>query len=125
MEMVKHGILTLEEARHHEDKNVILRAVGTQPAVEIEISEPFPLITGDEFLLCSDGLTDMLSDEEIEATWLKANDIYSIGEELIELAKQKGGHDNITVGIVYLSPNGKNVTGETVRVTREIGGLAE
>lgn len=120
MEMVKCGVLSMEEARHHDDKNVILRAVGTQPTVEVEVSAPFAVETGDEFLLCSDGLSDMVEDTEIRQIWLSTHDAYSTAEMLISKAKQHGGHDNVTVGIIRVAAaetaaaaNGK------VRVTRE------
>lgn len=120
MEMVKHGIISLEEARHHEDKNVILRAVGTQAQVEVEISEAFPVEAGDEFLLCSDGLCDMLDDEEIRQIWAANRNVHEACEKLIEEAKQRGGHDNITVGIVRVAAAGETESVDSVKVTREI-----
>lgn len=120
MEMVKYGIISMEEARNHEDKNVILRAVGTQPVVEVEVSEIFAIEANDQFLLCSDGLCDMLTDEEILQTWRLAEDIHTAGERLINEAKNRGGHDNITVGIVRVSPQGEAQTSRNVRVTREV-----
>lgn len=102
MEMVKLGVLSMEEARNHDDKNVILRAVGTQPKVEIEITPEFKVETNDEFLLCSDGLTDMLSDEEIHYIWANAEDVHQASENLINKAKENGGHDNVTVAIVKI-----------------------
>lgn len=120
MEMVKFGIISMEEARHHDDKNVILRAVGTQPTVEVEISEPFSVAGGDTFLLCSDGLNDMLEDSEIHQLMTSETDVHTIGEKLIERAKQNGGHDNITVGIVRLDSENQVETSRSVRATREI-----
>lgn len=119
MEMVKHGVLTMEQARNHEDKNVILRAVGTQEAVEVEVSEEFSALPGDIFLLCSDGLSDMLDDTEIEGILQKGGDPHSAGEELISAAKANGGHDNITVGIVRMLDGGVAGNGD-VRITREV-----
>lgn len=120
MEMVKYGIISMEEARNHDDKNVILRAVGTQPAVEVELSESFTVEASDQFLLCSDGLCDMLTDDEILQTWAAAADVHAAGENLIEAAKERGGHDNITVGIVRVSAEGEMQTSRNVRITREI-----
>lgn len=120
MEMVKYGIISMEEARNHDDKNVILRAVGTQPAVEVEVSELFSVEEDDEFLLCSDGLCDMLDDREILQIWLAAEDVHSAGENLIHEAKERGGHDNITVGIVRVAASGGMEISQNVRVTREI-----
>lgn len=121
MEMVKQGILSFEEAHTHEDKNIILRAVGTQPKVEAEVSEPFPVEPGDKFLLCSDGLSDMVEDQEISEVWLAAKgDIHAAVERLIELAKTRGGHDNVTVGIVRVAEANEIETSRRVKVTREI-----
>ena len=123
MEMVKYGIISMEEARNHDDKNVILRAVGTQPTVEVEVSDPFTVEANDQFLLCSDGLCDMLTDEEILQTWRSSSDVHTAGERLINEAKKRGGHDNITVGIVRVSAQGEAEASEKVRVTREVKAL--
>lgn len=120
MEMVKYGIISMDEARHHDDKNVILRAVGTQLSVEVEVSEQFEVEPDDEFLLCSDGLCDMLGDEEIRKLWVENRDVHTACEQLIEQAKRRGGHDNITVGIVRVAAQNEMETGGSVKVTREI-----
>ena len=123
MEMVQLGIISFDEAQHHEDKNIILRAVGTQPTVEVELSDPFPVEAGDEFLLCSDGLSDMADDEEIRRIWMGSPDIHAAAERLVALAKQGGGNDNITVGIVAVEPDNKAQVARKVPATREIGAL--
>jgi protein phosphatase len=119
MEMVKHGIISMEEARDHDDKNVILRAVGTQKQVEVDVSEPFAVEVGDTFLLCSDGLNDMLTDAEMHAILIAEPDIHTACEKLIEAAKQNGGHDNITAGIVRISESEPQASA-SVKITREI-----
>jgi len=106
MEMVKLGLITMDEARHHEDKNVILRALGTAPEVEVSTLKPFRARAGDKYLLCSDGLYDLVPDEEIGRELSAAEDIHAAGERLIAIAKARGGHDNITVGILELAPEG-------------------
>ena len=106
MEMVRHGLISKEEARTHEDKNVILRALGTTPEVEVATSEPFAVREGDRLLLCSDGLHDLVTDDEIGRTLAGAGDLHAASQQLIELAKSRGGHDNITVGIVGVVPPG-------------------
>lgn len=123
MEMVKQGIISMAEAHNHDDKNIILRAVGTQPTVEVEVSKPFYVEARDEFLLCSDGLCDMVDDTEMREVWLGADDIHAAGEQLIDLAKTRGGHDNITVGIVRVAAANEVETSRKARVTREIGVL--
>lgn len=121
MEMVKQGIISMAEAHTHDDKNIILRAVGTQPKVEAEVSELFQVEDGDEFLLCSDGLSDMLEDAEISQVWLNSKkDIHAAVEQLIQLAKDRGGHDNVTVGIVRVAQANEVETSRRVKVTREI-----
>jgi PPM family protein phosphatase len=120
MEMVKLGLITMEQARHHEDKNVILRALGTTPEVEVTMLEPFSARVGDQYLLCSDGLYDLVPDDEIERELSAAGDIHAAGERLITLAKARGGHDNITVGIAAVVPaNGGGAEAVDLRATRE------
>jgi serine/threonine protein phosphatase PrpC len=119
MEMVHLGLITLEEARHHEDKNVIIRALGSQPEVEVSVwKKPFPVREGDRFLLCSDGLSDLVGDEEIKQAVL-AGDSHSSSENLIALAKARGGHDNVTVGILTIE-SAANLVATTARATREV-----
>jgi len=118
MEMVKAGLITLEQARHHPEKNVILRAMGSHPEVEVTTwQEPFPVRAGDRFLLCSDGLYDLVEDEEIKGIVMLGAP-QTACESLIALAKERGGHDNITVGIVSLKAEGEPDT-RAVPKTRE------
>jgi protein phosphatase len=120
MEMVKRGIINMEQARHHEDKNVIVRALGTNPEVEISVwANPFSVRLGDQFLLCSDGLYDLVEDSEIRSIALAANDTQAACETLIETAKKRGGYDNITVGVVRIAPPNK-VKPTNLRETREL-----
>ena len=121
MEMIKLGIISKEEARTHEDKNVILRALGTSPEVEVSTLKPFTVRVGDYYLLCSDGLYDLVRDEEIASTLLEAKDINAAAARMIELAKERGGHDNITVGIIAIMPQNTGVAGAGgMRPTREV-----
>jgi protein phosphatase len=118
MELVKRGLLTREQARHHPDKNVILRALGSHSEVEISVwNEPFPIRGGDRFLLCSDGLYDLVEDQEIMEAVL-ASDSNSACAGLITLAKDRGGYDNITVAVVGIGVDG-NSRGNDIRQTRE------
>ena len=121
MEMVKNGIINLAEARRHTDKNVILRALGTGPDVEVSIwEESLPVREGDQFLLCSDGLSDLVEDAEIEQSVVSAaGDPHAACESLIAKAKERGGHDNITVGIIGIKPAGHTPT-KRPRATREV-----
>lgn len=119
MEMVKLGIISVEQARHHEDKNVIVRALGTAPEIEVSLwDSPLTVRDGDRFILCTDGLYDLVEDKEIRDLILSATDDHTASEGLINIAKRRGGHDNITVGIVSVRPAGFVETRE-VRQTRE------
>ncbi len=107
MELVKKGVLSSQDARRHPDKNIILRAVGSHSEVEVSTwQEPFPVHGGDTFLLCSDGLYDLVEDEEIRKAVIR-DEPRQASENLVELAKERGGHDNITVGIVKVKPQNK------------------
>lgn len=119
MEMVRQGLLSLEDAWNHEDKNIILRALGTQPIVETEVSNFFEVVAGDEFLLCSDGLSDMLTDAEIRQVWINSKDVHTACENLIARAKENGGHDNITVGVIGIAPENEIAPQRVVPTTRE------
>jgi PPM family protein phosphatase len=96
VELVESGILTPEEAERHPQRSAITRAVGTEPTVDIDAfsvdAEP-----GDLFLICSDGLTDMLTADELEAILEKAGDPKRAAEALVAAANARGGEDNITV----------------------------
>ena len=123
-EMVKMGLITKEQARTHEDKNVILRALGTSPEVEVSTVEPWRVEVGDRYLLCSDGLYDLVLDEEIAAALTGAGDVHAAGERLIETAKERGGHDNITVGIIAIMPEGTAAAeAQDAPTTREVEAL--
>jgi PPM family protein phosphatase len=123
MEMVKQGMLSLEEARHHPEKNVILRALGSHAEVEVTSwQRPFPLKTGDRFLLCSDGLYDLVEDNEILET-ASSEDSHEACGKLISMAKDRGGYDNITVAIVSVLPPGSEDV--TVRETRQIKAIQD
>jgi protein phosphatase len=94
--LVEEGLLTPEEARHHPRKNIILRAVGIDPLVAPDIlkGEAF---NHDIFLLCSDGLTDMVDDCAIRDTLVSKKALDHKAESLIEAALAAGGKDNVTV----------------------------
>jgi serine/threonine protein phosphatase PrpC len=102
MELVKDGVITAEQASHHPDRNVLLRALGPSPQVEVAVWEQaMPVRDGDAFILCSDGLHDLVGDNEISAAaiTLPSRDACA---HLIGLARERGGYDNISVGILKL-----------------------
>ncbi|MBR2916938.1 MAG: Stp1/IreP family PP2C-type Ser/Thr phosphatase [Clostridia bacterium] len=97
--LVDSGAITPEEARNHPEKNIITKALGTEPMEEYDIYE-FPVREGDRILLCSDGLTDMIYDEDIKNIVLSPLSPEEILSALVEKAKENGGRDNITVVLI-------------------------
>jgi serine/threonine protein phosphatase PrpC len=95
-DQIDQGLITAEQARTHSMRNVILRAVGVRPSPALDTLRG-PVYTGDLFLLCSDGLTDMVSDEEIDQVLALEGDLGLKTEHLVDMAKKAGGKDNITV----------------------------
>lgn len=90
------GLITDAEARNHPHRNIILRAVGVDERFTVDIVSG-KVGPGDCFLLCSDGLTDMVDDPAIEDVLSRCLDISQQVENLIDLARSAGGDDNITV----------------------------
>ena len=101
--LVEQGILTPEQARYHPQRNVIRQAVGVaDPSEPLEPDiETFPLQEGDLYLLCSDGLTDLVDDAEIEAI-LRDEPPTRAAWRLVDRALANGGRDNITVVLVQI-----------------------
>ena len=98
-EMVRMGGIDREAARKHPDKNIITRAIGARDTIEIDFFHE-ELKSGDIVLMCSDGLTNMLEDEEIGRILRSQGTIEERAEELIEAANQNGGRDNIAVIVI-------------------------
>ena len=100
-EMVRLGGIKPEEAKHHPDKNIITRAIGAKADVEVDFYE-HRLKRGDIILMCTDGLSNMVEDEELFHIVQGGRDIVESGQALIEAAKENGGTDNI--GVVLIEP---------------------
>lgn len=98
-EMVRMGGIDREAAKHHPDKNIITRAIGARDTIEIDFFNE-ELKNGDIVLLCSDGLTNMLEDEEIGRILKGKGSLEERAEKLIEAANNNGGKDNIAVIII-------------------------
>jgi len=98
-EQIKAGMITPEEAKHSRYKNIITRSVGFEEEVQVDVmgvvAEP-----GDTFLLCSDGLANMLEDKELHEVVRSAESLEAIPRRLVDFANERGGDDNITVIVV-------------------------
>ena len=97
-QMIDSDMLTPEEAKNHPKKNVITKSLGREGEVEPDISEPIELHKADKFILCTDGLTNYVKDEDIFAI-ASSNPPQQAAGKLVDLANEKGGSDNITVQI--------------------------
>jgi serine/threonine protein phosphatase PrpC len=100
-EQVKRELLTKEEAQKSEMKNLLTRALGATPEVDVDFAE-LTLTDGDILILCTDGLSSMVSDDDILSVMLSSNDPTASCERLIDMANKNGGKDNITVITGYI-----------------------
>jgi protein phosphatase len=102
-EMVRRGAMTREEAKNHPDKNIITRAVGTEDDIKIDFFRA-ELKKGDLVLMCTDGLTNMVQDEEILERLTKVREgkatLEEMVSEFIDFANLRGGMDNISVVLI-------------------------
>ncbi len=102
--LLESGVLRKEELSSHPQKNLITRSIGPHPAVEVDL-ERGEAHEGDVFLLCSDGLTDVVSDENIRSILSDLGKTpQEIGDTLVATANLHGGPDNVTVVVVRLAP---------------------
>ena len=98
-ELVATGHISEDEARNHPRRNIITRALGIEPDVKVDWWT-LPLIRGDRFLLCSDGLVDEVADPDIAETLVNFDDPQAAAQRLVDQANEAGGRDNITVIVV-------------------------
>jgi serine/threonine protein phosphatase PrpC len=99
--MVDQGLMTVEEARVATNRNIITRAVGLDVGVHVEVQEVAHQ-PGDRYLLCSDGLTDMLDHGELQSLWDKhrGGPMEALAEHFVDAAVVAGGYDNVSVVLV-------------------------
>lgn len=97
-EMVEKGDLTAQEAKTHPQKNIITRALGVEPSIRVDFSE-IPVGEGDRLLICTDGLTNYLDEDQI-FRFSQELGAQELTEKLVALAKSAGGGDNITVVVL-------------------------
>ena len=102
-ELVDRGFYSQEEAQRSTNRNYVTRALGVEANVEVEVQE-IEVQKGDYFLMCSDGLPDMVEDEDFHLTISTfANDVRTVGEQLIKLTNDNGGRDNVSVILVRVA----------------------
>ena len=133
-ELRRQGRLTDEQAEEHPQRSIITRALGPEPKVNVD-TMTVPAKDGDVFLLCSDGLTTMVSDEEITEILLQPKNLRSAVNKLVDTANKRGGRDNITAvafrvaeageagdegaTLVSKTAEGAGLTGERVRAAAD------
>lgn len=98
------GLITEEEAKVHPYRNVITRCLGMQAEIEVD-TFGLDLEIGDKVLMCTDGLTNLVSNEEMRQMVTSSDDLEAICKKLVDTANERGGHDNITVVILHNDGN--------------------
>jgi serine/threonine protein phosphatase PrpC len=114
-ELERSGQITPEAAEHHPQRSIITRALGPEPDVEVD-TYTLSARDGDRFLLCSDGLTSMVPDDEVAAILRTAGSLDGAADALIKAANQSGGKDNITVVLFRLGEVGDGAVAEPTTV---------
>lgn len=100
-EQIELGLISKEEAEHSPLRHVLTRNLGSLDIVEVDVFEIEPM-NNDRFLLCTDGLTDLVSDEEILTVVKNGDDPKPLCQQLVSEANKRGGHDNITVSLIFV-----------------------
>jgi serine/threonine protein phosphatase PrpC len=100
--LVERGAISAAEARTHYQRNIVLRALGIDSSIDIDLF-PIEVRHGDRFILCSDGLVDEADDSEIENEVRLGSEPQQLADSLVDLANAHGGRDNITVVVVDFS----------------------
>ncbi len=101
---IKMGLITREQAEKSRHRNVITRSIGTRATVRPDVAVQ-PAVAGDVYLLCSDGLSDLVEPPEMEAAVRRAKgDLRAAVDQLVDLANERGGGDNITVILARIEP---------------------
>ncbi|MCP5091255.1 MAG: Stp1/IreP family PP2C-type Ser/Thr phosphatase [Gammaproteobacteria bacterium] len=117
-ELVDRGFYSEEEAQRSTNRNYVTRALGVEPTVEVEVHE-HDVLPGDVYLLCSDGLPDMVEDEDIHLTISTFNaSLEVVGQQLVDLANDHGGRDNISVMLAKVKEPFPAKKGLLVRIAR-------
>jgi PPM family protein phosphatase len=118
-ELERSGQITPEAAEHHPQRSIITRALGPEPDVEVD-TYTVAGREGDLFLLCSDGLTSMISDDEIGSILRSADSLDAAADALVRAANQSGGKDNITVVLFRVGANGDGLPAEDETIAGQV-----
>jgi len=117
--LLRNGIITREAALNHPEKNVLSQAFGTKAELQISVwDRPLPIQYGDQFILCSDGLYELVDENDLLQISLTFKESEA-AEKLVRKANENGGFDNITVGIMRIDPD-TMVSIESVKSTRDL-----
>jgi protein phosphatase len=120
-ELVDRGFYSEEEAQRSTNRNYVTRALGVEPSVEVEVQE-YEVLPEDIYLLCSDGLPDMVEDEDIHLTISTFNaSLDVVGEQLVQLANEHGGRDNVSVMLAQVMDSFAARKGLLARLTSLFG----
>jgi protein phosphatase len=119
-EQMRRGRMTAQEADSSALQSVLIRAIGIDPEVEVDVTDE-TVMEGDTLLLCSDGLTRELSDGQIAAVLTENDDAQQTADSLVDLAKQAGGGDNITVIVLRWARKPKGALARIGRWFRNSG----
>ncbi len=98
-ELVEVGVLTAAQAAHHPSRNVVTRSLGREPMVQVSVTTR-PMRAGQRFVVCSDGLSDEIDAEQLDAVLRSCPEADRAAHALVEAALEAGGHDNVTVLVV-------------------------
>ena len=98
-DMIDQGTLSKNDAMRHPLSSMLKRSLGLRPEVDVDVFQA-DIAAGDIFMLCSDGLTGMVTDDDVRAMLMQPKELAAIASELIEAANLRGGLDNITVALV-------------------------
>lgn len=109
-ELVKRGILNEEQARISDESNIILRALGIKPEVDVEVKDNIPYLKNDRFLLCTDGVSGAIPEHDLLKILNQKSDVESTVNQLISTIDQTGytsggGHDNLTAALIECNTN--------------------
>jgi protein phosphatase len=120
-ELVDRGFYSEEEAQRSTNRNYVTRALGVEPTVEVEVQE-YEVLPEDIYLLCSDGLPDMVEDEDIHLTISTFNaSLDVVGQQLVQLANEHGGRDNVSVMLAQVNDSFAAKKGLLARLTGLFG----